>query len=157
MSLFWIYSSAAPATCQSGCDCSEDWLDCKGLSASASSLTIQKQNVLFINASSFPQQSYSNLKIFSIISCENLYHLESTVLDKFPALEKLVITNTGISNFPAFQMSMNSLSNIDLYSNNIDHIRDDHFTLVPSLQYLNLADNNIKHVGTKALQGNNSD
>lgn len=139
--------------CPNGCVCDEEILDCSSFSLSSTKLSLYRQSFQRIINSSFPETIYPTVIEISIISCKNMFIIENYLLEKFPNIENLVITDTQLGGIPNFQSEFQSLVNIDFYNNNIERISDSQFHYVPKLKYLNIAMNDLKYVAENAFSG----
>ena len=139
--------------CPPGCICNLEVLDCSGLSTSTTAISIRQQNFHLIQNSSFPGEKYSLVTELSIVSCPNFFKIESFVLEKFPNIKTIVIDGTSLITFPAFQTVFRSLTSIDIYRSKLSNVRKEQFSYAPYLQYLNLAENEIKFVADSSLLG----
>ena len=145
--------SSAESACPVGCVCNLEVLDCSYFSVSSPTLTIQRQDFTYIMPKSFPLASYPSVKEVSIMFCYNLAKIYRFVFEKFPNMEKVLITETSLKTLPAYLGSFSSLLNMDLYNNDIESIAENQFSSMANLQYLNLARNKIHHISESAFSG----
>ena len=137
--------------CAAGCDCGQEILDCTSFPSSSSKVELHRHGFHKIINSSFPETVYPSVTQISIVSCSNLIMIESYVLEKFPNIETLVISDTQLQRIPAFQSRFESLINIDFYKNRITRVSKRQFDFVPNLKYLNLAMNQLNYVADNAF------